>query len=119
MADMPARCASPDLIHPPSGSPRPDGFPAAENGEREVRGHERRVSPPTPAPYLAGVPQLDPHLSYGTRLSLDDSELDRNPRLRLEMQKQVRDAARYIRRRRTDFEEVHGIVIDPEEPPTE
>jgi hypothetical protein len=81
------------------------------------------IDPPLPAPYLrsdagaiSDAPQLSPHLSYGSPLSIPDDELDRQPRLRLEMQKQVRDAARDIRRRRGDHEAAHGIVLISERP---
>lgn len=74
------------------------------------------VTPPLPAPYLAGVPQLSDPLSYGSPLSLPDEQLDKQPLLRLELQKQIRDAAKTIRRRRTDYEAARGIVIDPEKP---
>jgi hypothetical protein len=76
------------------------------------------VPPPIPAPYLQAspgipaAPQLESHLSYGSQLSVPDEQLDRNPRLRLELQKQVRDAARAIRRRRKDWQDEQGVVID-------
>jgi hypothetical protein len=74
------------------------------------------VAPPLPATYLADAPCLSMPLSIGSPLSIPDEQLDKMPRLRLELQKQIRDAAIAIRRRRTDYERENGVVIIPETP---
>jgi hypothetical protein len=75
-----------------------------------------KVRPPLPAPYLAGAPCLSDPLSLGSRLSYPDEQLDNMPLQRVELQRQIRDLKRTLRDRRKNYEDVHGVEIDPEKP---
>lgn len=88
-------------------------LPAAE---REAHVERAQIAPPLPASYLKGTPQLDDRLSYGGPLAMSDSQLDRDPKARLETKKQIRDAARAIRKNRQHYEQQNGVVINPENP---
>lgn len=74
-------------------------------------------SPPIPAPYLAGVPTLPPHLALGGNLALPDSVLDRSPSMRLALQARVRDLCKIIIRRRKQYEQANGGIVIKEEDP--
>jgi hypothetical protein len=70
------------------------------------------VAPPLPAPYLAGVPQLDAKLSR----ALGDRRLRPTAEQIAAARATVRELRRVIRRAREAWQQEQGVTITPEPP---